>query len=141
MIARAGWLAAALSCVAILFAARALEPSPTGLGTHQALGFPPCGFLVYFERPCPGCGLTTAFAHLARFELGSALKANAAGAYLFALNLGLIPLGLFGALRGTRLSSLFEARASRLLLTSASALALLAIFGGWIARLVFWEAA
>lgn len=136
MIGRAGWLLLALFGLALLFIARALEPSTSGLGTHQALGLPPCGFLLYFERPCPGCGLTTAFAHLARFEFIAALRANAAGALLFMLNLGAIALGLLGTFKGLRLLPLLESKTTRYTAT----LTLSALAAGWLINLIMWEA-
>lgn len=38
-----------------------LKPSPFGHGTHTQLGLPPCPSVVLFDRPCPGCGLTTSW--------------------------------------------------------------------------------
>ena len=43
-----------------------LTPDPSGAGTHEQLGLPPCRSLDWFGIPCPGCGVTTAvtwFAH------------------------------------------------------------------------------
>ncbi len=36
-----------------------LTPSIQGLGTHEQLGLPPCGFYTFTGIPCPSCGLTT----------------------------------------------------------------------------------
>jgi hypothetical protein len=84
-----GWLAVGL--LASLAAAVWLEPDPRGLGTHQQFGLPPCTFRVLFGLPCPTCGMTTAWAHLVRGELGAALRANAAGALLAMLTIAAVP--------------------------------------------------
>lgn len=38
-----------------------LTPSSAGHGTHQQLGLPPCSTVLLWNRPCPGCGMTTSF--------------------------------------------------------------------------------
>jgi len=62
-----------------------LEPDPSGMGTHQQLGFPPCVFLKVTGTVCPQCGLTTSFALLVRGRLEAALWANPAGPVLAVL--------------------------------------------------------
>lgn len=37
-----------------------LDPDPRGFGTHEQLGFGPCGMLESTGVPCPACGITTA---------------------------------------------------------------------------------
>lgn len=98
------WMALALGALAVLIASRLIAPSPSGVGSHVALGLPPCGFLLWFELPCPTCGLTTAFAHLARFQLAASLHAHPLGLPLFVATVAAVPLGLRGALRGDALS-------------------------------------
>ncbi|HUQ68026.1 MAG TPA: DUF2752 domain-containing protein [Planctomycetaceae bacterium] len=56
-----------------------LPPDPRGFGTHQRLGLPPCTMKMLFNRPCPGCGMTTCFAHFVRGQFGDAARANPAG--------------------------------------------------------------
>lgn len=46
-----------------------LAPDPHGHGTHTQLGLAKCGFIVYYDMPCPTCGVTTAFTHGARLQL------------------------------------------------------------------------
>lgn len=36
-----------------------VTPSVHGIGTHEQLGLPPCGFYTFTGIPCPSCGLTT----------------------------------------------------------------------------------
>lgn len=68
--------------LALLGTAVALRPDPRGLGTHEGLGLPPCGYLELTGRPCVSCGMTTSFAHTVRGQLPSALRANAVGTAL-----------------------------------------------------------
>jgi hypothetical protein len=75
-------LAAGLGLVALLAVARWLSPDPSGLGTHRQLGLPPCTIVELFGRPCPSCGMTTAWAHLTRGEIRQATAANAGGTLL-----------------------------------------------------------
>lgn len=72
------------------------------LGTHQQLGLPPCGFLTIFQIPCPGCGMTTAFALVVRGDLAAGWQANSAGVVIaFVLAISMV---LFSAIafRGGR---------------------------------------
>ena len=60
-----------------------LEPDPSGIGTHTELGLPPCGFYVVFHKPCPSCGMTTAFAWVMHGHPLNALRAQPAGVAVF----------------------------------------------------------
>lgn len=73
---------AGLSGLMLLMLAAWLTPSPSGIGTHQQLGLPPCTILFWFDIPCPSCGGTTAFAHFVRGQWVAAVRANAAAALL-----------------------------------------------------------
>lgn len=64
--------------------ARALEPDPRGYGTHQRLGLPECTIRTVFGRPCPGCGMTTSFAHFVRGEFRDSVRSNPAGCWMAA---------------------------------------------------------
>lgn len=86
--------------MAVVVTAALLTPDPHGHGTHTQLGLPPCGFLVFTGYPCPGCGLTTAFAHMVRFQVGGAFLANPFGVVLFLATFATIPLAAAGFLRG-----------------------------------------
>ena len=56
----------AATCLAVLIVATRLSPSPDGMGTHRALGFPGCQFLEHTGLPCPSCGMTTSFSWFVR---------------------------------------------------------------------------
>lgn len=71
-----------LAALAPLAVAAVLEPSADGVGTHQQLGLPACGWIAGMGLPCPSCGMTTAFAFAARGDLAAAFAAQPAGAAL-----------------------------------------------------------
>lgn len=96
---RLAWGALAVGVSAVLCLAAALEPNPSGMGTHTQLGLPPCGFLYWTGLPCPGCGLTTSFAHMARLELSAAFAVQPVGVLLFALCVLALPVCLGGCVR------------------------------------------
>lgn len=76
----AGFIAAGL--LGILVVAASLRPDLAGHGTHEQLGLPACGFLGATGHPCPTCGMTTAFAHVAHAHFGAAARAQPFGALL-----------------------------------------------------------
>jgi hypothetical protein len=83
---RIALLGLALSLVALLVTARILTPDDRGYGTHQQLGLQPCTFQLIFHRPCPACGMTTAWSWLLRGRIGRAMAVNAGGAMLAGLS-------------------------------------------------------
>ena len=70
-------------CLAVLGASVWLTPDPHGVGTHEQLGLSPCSMLIDYGWPCPGCGLTTAFAAVAHGQFVAAFRAQLAGPFLF----------------------------------------------------------
>jgi len=102
------WWAIVGGCVLVLVAAAAIEPDSRGYGTHTQLGLPPCGFLLLTGSPCPGCGLTTAFAYGIRGHWALAASANPLGLALFLVVCLCIPLGVIAALRGWSLDAAIE---------------------------------
>lgn len=67
----------------VIFLGMWLTPSPSGVGTHEELGLPPCGFLTLTGYPCPSCGLTTVFALLLHGRIFDALRVQPFGVVLF----------------------------------------------------------
>lgn len=63
----------------LLVVARNLTPDSDGLGTHQQLGLPPCSMRVMFGMRCPGCGMTTSWAHFARGQWLQSIQSNLGG--------------------------------------------------------------
>jgi hypothetical protein len=93
-----------------LAVARFLKPSQTGVGTHEQLGLPPCFFLHLTGIPCPGCGLTTCFAHSVRLHFYQAFITQPFGLILFALTVASIPMFLVLLLRRVPWSTLIYAK-------------------------------
>lgn len=77
----------------VLFIARSLTPDPAGFGTHRQLGLGGCTILTMTGLPCPMCGMTTTFSHLAHFQVLQALGNQPFGLILFALTLGAAVMG------------------------------------------------
>ena len=93
------WWSIAFGGAFVLGIAAMLEPDARGYGTHTQLGLPPCGFRALTGSPCPGCGLTTAFAHAVRGDWLLAAAANPLGLVLFCVTCACIPLGVTAAVR------------------------------------------
>ena len=84
----------------LLAIAAALQPDARGHGTHEQLGLPPCTFSILVGRPCPTCGMTTAWVWLVRGQVAEASRANAGGGLLAAAAMIGVPWLLLSALRG-----------------------------------------
>lgn len=65
--------------VALFVLGLALRPDPRGWGTHEQLGFRPCYPMSRWNLPCPGCGVTTSVALVARGEILAALRTQPLG--------------------------------------------------------------
>ncbi len=84
----------------LLVVAGRLEPSPSGLGTHQQLGLPPCTMLVMFGVRCPSCGMTTSWAYFARGQLIESATVNLGGFLLAIYSLVFACFCILFAFRG-----------------------------------------
>ena len=87
---------------------------------------------MLFHAPCPACGLTTAFAHLAHFQLAASLRAHPLGLPLFVGTLVLLMLALHGAIRARTFSDAVDSlRIDRVALVTVGGL-----LGTWLVRLL-----
>ena len=86
-------LAVAMIPISLLAIASQLEPSASGLGTHQQLGLPPCSFRMLLGIRCPGCGMTTSWAYFVRGQWDASLAVSLGG-FLLALA-GIATSGVF----------------------------------------------
>ena len=77
-----------------------LRPSVDGVGTHEALGVGPCIYWASTGRPCPTCGMTTAFSWMVRGRVVRAFGAQPAGAVLCLTVMGLGVVALVTVLTG-----------------------------------------
>jgi len=76
-------LTLALPTGLVLAIARWLTPAIEGVGTHKQLGLGGCTVLTLTGYPCPMCGMTTTFTHLAHLEPLAALATQPFGVVLF----------------------------------------------------------
>lgn len=96
------WAAIFLAIVGLSFS---LHPSMQGHGTHTQLGLPPCPSVLMFNRPCPGCGMTTSFVYMAHGDVVNGFRVHPFGPILF-VGWGITALlGAYGAIRGLRLDT------------------------------------
>jgi hypothetical protein len=72
-----------LPCWLVLAVAAWVHPDSRGYNTHTQLGLSPCAMPAVTGMPCPTCGMTTAFAHMARGHVIAAVQTQAFGAALF----------------------------------------------------------
>jgi hypothetical protein len=84
------------SWLAVTVVGAFLSPSPHGHGTHEQLGLPACPSVVFFDRPCPGCGLTTSFTATIHGRAIEAFQAHPLGPILYLI----FTLSAVAALRG-----------------------------------------
>lgn len=124
----------AAGCAVVLGLAAWLEPSAQGHGTHQQLGLPQCSLAMTIDRPCPTCGMTTAFAHAADGHFLEALRAQPMGLALAMAT----PVAFWGGLHIAATGSRIGEAAGRLL-TSRSMWVVLGLFlGSWAYKLLTW---
>lgn len=119
----------ALAAAAVIGIAAWLQPSPAGVGTHQALGLAPCGWMSGMGIPCPTCGMTTSFAHAAHGDLAASFRAQPMGLLLAVGTAAAGLVALHVAATGSRLGHLLGARLTPRAILALAVLALLA--WGW----------
>lgn len=98
----------AFGILAVLVVAAILTPDERGIGTHQQLGLPPCMTESLLGIPCPFCGMTTAFSHMAHGEFAQAIIVQPAGALGFVMSAALA-LALFAAITTGRAPAIWKA--------------------------------
>ncbi len=126
----------AVFAVGVLGVAAWLEPSPDGLGTHsQVLNMPPCGWIAMIDLPCPTCGMTTSFAHAAEGNLLQAFIVQPMGAFLSVVVAMALVVGLYVALTGSRVASLF----TRLWGPRAAWALGLGVGGAWVYKVLVYK--
>ena len=77
---RLGAFLLAIVCASVLAAARYVQPEAGGIGTHEQLNLPACGFYERTGYPCITCGMTTSFSHMVRGEVWGSFMVQPAGA-------------------------------------------------------------
>ena len=98
----------------VLGVARALEADHRGFGTHQQLGLGGCTFLEWTTLPCPMCGMTTTFTHMAHFDFSSAISTQPFGVVLYLITVSVCVLSFLEIVYPTvvfkRVKPFFSAR-------------------------------
>lgn len=126
----------ALALLAVLITARIIEPSPAGHGTHtQITGLQPCLWAAYFDKPCPTCGMTTAFAHATRGRLITAFVTQPFGAFLAVVAVVTMWISAHVALTGSTLGR----AASSMVGARVLWLSLAGFLLGWVWKLATWK--
>lgn len=79
-----------------------LKPSAAGHGTHQQLHLPPCPSVLYCDRPCPGCGLTTSWTATIHAQFSEAFHAHPLGPVLYLGFTVSALIGIYGYIKKIR---------------------------------------
>lgn len=103
---RATAAATATACLGVLGIAASLTPNAAGHGTHTRLGLPDCSWVVWFDKPCMTCGMTTAFSNAAHGNWLTAVESQPAGLLLCLVTAMTFWLALHVAIFGSALSGL-----------------------------------
>lgn len=82
-----------------------LKPDSHLHGTHTQLGLPKCYSVILWDRPCPGCGLTTSWTATMHGNFPLAFGAHALGPIIYGLFTASALLCALGAIKGWRLRS------------------------------------
>jgi hypothetical protein len=82
-----------------------VDPDPRGFGTHERLGLPACKPMLWWNVPCPGCGVTTSVALAAHGRFWASIRNQPFG-FIVALALPAFAAWcLWHALRGRDLNN------------------------------------
>jgi hypothetical protein len=119
------WALLGAGCASVVSLSAWLQPSANGYGTHRQLGLPPCEFGSMTGIPCPGCGLTTSFAHMAHGHVISGFVAHLMGPPLFLMVLFVALYAPYAIVKKRPLVTLLDARPSAPWLVLTSSLGLL----------------
>ena len=122
----------ALSFTALLITSAWLSPydedgQPRTMATHTQLGLPPCNMVVLTGKPCPSCGMTTAFSLLVHGDVKNSVKANWVGTILAVYWFSLIPWAAISAYRG----KLFFVKSGERMVTISIVVFMVLMLGRW----------
>lgn len=132
---RIGAATIALLSLTLLATAAFLTPNAQGHATHTQLGMAKCAWVVWFDRPCPTCGMTTSFSHAGEGAWISALLTQPMGALLALLSTMIFWGATHQAVTGSRISTVaipfFQPKPITLMILLAGA--------AWIYKLATWS--
>lgn len=132
---RVGAAILASATLSILSIAAYLTPDPQGHATHTQLGMPKCSWVMMYEKPCPTCGMTTAFSHAGEAQWISAILTQPMGAFLALLTTMIFWAATHQAVTGSRIGSVPQAYITPKLIITLFILAL----GAWIYKINTWS--
>lgn len=132
---RIGAAAIAAGLLGLLLLSAWLTPDPAGHQTHTQLGLPVCGWVVRFNKPCPTCGMTTAFARAAHGQPGRAFLAQPFAALAVLATAAGFWASLHVAVTGSRIGEAVSAMLTGRVLWGLAATAVAA----WAYKLVTWS--
>jgi len=84
-----------------------LQPSHTGLGTHEQMHLPPCGWIAIADMPCPTCGMTTAFSYAAHGDLPHSFLSQPLGCVLAVSVAMTLLVSIYVVVTGSRVGGAF----------------------------------
>jgi hypothetical protein len=123
---------AAIGLLGLLGVTRLLTPNESGVGTHRALGLPPCGSIVMWGIPCPSCGMTTSWSWFVRGNFGRSWAANPGG---FLLAIFVLVMSAWLGISGL-FNRWWPVRCEPFLVLSLGAIVLVVTLAQWIGRLL-----
>lgn len=128
----AGVIAALI--LAVLVTAAWLSPNKAGHGSHTQLGLAPCTWAIWFDKPCPTCGMTTAFAQAGEGNWIRSLSTQPFGFLLVIGSAAVFWGALTQAVTGARLGSSFTG------LMRPSVFMILGVLfvGSWVYKVLIW---
>ena len=131
---RIGAAAIALVSLTVLTAAAWLTPNPEGHATHTQLGMAECTWVVWFDKPCPTCGMTTSFSHAGDGSWTTALTTQPMGALLALLTTMIFWASTHQALTASRIGSVAQSTLKPRVVIMMLAFAAAA----WIYKIATW---
>jgi hypothetical protein len=99
------------------------------------MGLPPCGFLAAFGKPCPTCGMTTAFARATHGDFSGAFAAQWFGALLAMVTASAFWAGAYIAITGSMLGRAFTPLLRPVVMWTVAAL----FAGAWVWSMATWK--
>lgn len=125
---------AAIAALSVLSLAAWLQPSADGHGTHEQIGLSRCVWVSTMNRPCPTCGMTTAFAYAADADLKASFMTQPFGSTLAVLTaLGFwvaLHVGITGSTVGRFCLGALNGRVATIVVG--------ALLAAWAYKLVTW---
>ena len=126
--------AIAAATLFVLFTAAWLSPDPSGHATHTQLGMNKCTWVVWFDQPCPTCGMTTSFSHAGEGSWTTAAITQPMGALLALLTTMIFWGATHQAVTGSRIGSVVQTTLRPKLVIAMILLAAAA----WIYKIATW---